>query len=118
MADIDELKYQRHSDNNKAQNLGDILTVKFRYKAPDGEKSSLIEEVVYDRALPLERASDNFRWSAAVAEFGMLLHKSIYKGDATYSKCRVLADSARGKDEEGYRREMIKLLDLVGALDK
>jgi Ca-activated chloride channel family protein len=118
LADVDELKYQRRADNNKAQNLGDILTVKFRYKAPDGDKSSLIEEVVYDRALPLERASDNFRWSAAVAEFGMLLHKSIYKGDATYSKCRLLADGARGKDEEGYRREMIKLLDLVGALDK
>lgn len=118
LADVDELKYQRRADNNKAQNLGDILTVKFRYKAPDGDKSSLIEEVVYDRALPLERASDNFRWSAAVAEFGMLLHKSIYKGDATYSKCRALADGARGKDEEGYRREMIKLLDLVGALDK
>jgi len=118
LADVDELKYQRRADNNKAQNLGDILTVKFRYKAPDGDKSSLIEEVVYDRALPLERASDNFRWSAAVAEFGMLLHKSIYKGDASYSKCRLLADGARGKDEEGYRREMIKLLDLVGALDK
>ncbi len=118
LADVDELKYQRRSDNNKAQNLGGILTVKFRYKAPDGDKSSLIEEVVYDRALPLERASDNFRWSAAVAEFGMLLRKSIFKGDATYSKCRLLADGARGKDEEGYRREMIKLLDLVGALDK
>ncbi len=114
----DELRYQQWADKNKTQNTDELLTIKFRYKAPDGDKSSLIEEIVMDKNTRLDHSSDNFRWSAAVAEFGMLLHKSIFKGDASYAKCIKLAEGARGKDTEGYRREMIKLLEMVSALDK
>ena len=48
------------------------MTVKFRYKAPDGDVSKLIEHPVKDKQIPIAKTSDNFRFAASVAEFGML----------------------------------------------
>ncbi len=107
---VDPLKYQKNTVDPKAYKAKEMLTVKFRYKQPDGEVSKLIETVVVDAKTPLEKTSDNFRFSAAVAEFGMLLRDSEFKGKATYTQVADLASKARGKDEEGYRIEFINLV--------
>lgn len=107
---VDPLKYQKESSKSKAANTDEIMTVKFRYKAPDGDVSKLIVHPLKDDKVALAKTSDNFRFAAAVAEFGMLLRKSEFKADASYDNVLLLAKKAKGEDEEGYRAEFIKLV--------
>lgn len=113
-----DLKYQQRDLTPTANRSNELLTVKFRYKAPEAENSQLMEEVIMDKKSSLDKTSDNFRWSAAVATFGMLLRKSEFKGDANYEQCKKLAAGARGKDTEGYRAEMIRMIESVGLMGK
>jgi Ca-activated chloride channel family protein len=111
-----DLKYQERDLKPNATRSNELLTVKFRYKAPDADNSQLMEEVVMDKNVSIAKSSDNFRWSAAVATFGMLLRNSEFKGEATYELCKKLAAEARGKDNEGYRAEMIRLMETVSLM--
>lgn len=113
-----DLKYQQRDLTPTANRSNELLTVKFRYKAPEADNSQLMEEIVMDKKINLDKSSDNFRWSAAVATFGMLLRKSEFKGDANYEQCKKLAAGARGKDTEGYRAEMIRMIESVGLMGK
>jgi Ca-activated chloride channel homolog len=110
---LDDLKYQNTEVKKEAGNSTDLMTVKLRYKKPDGKESILLEQVIKNETLSLSATSDNFRWSAAVAGFGMLLRDSDYKNDLTYNAVIRLAKAAKGKDEEGYRAEFIKLVQMV-----
>ena len=108
---VDSLKYQQNGTiSPSAYDSKELFTVKLRYKKPDGNTSSLIEKVVFDQQLPLLRTSDNFRFSASVASFGLLLRDSEFKGDATFAEVLELAKGAKGKDEEGYRLEFINMV--------
>ncbi|MEQ9187485.1 MAG: von Willebrand factor type A domain-containing protein [Cryomorphaceae bacterium] len=121
-ANIDPLKY--HGEVKERQIpapmkfSNEMATVKIRYKEPDGERSQLISEIVKNDAKNLNMASNNLRWSSSVAGFGMLLRKSEHKGSAAYANVIELAESALGKDEEGYRRECLQLMRSAEILDK
>jgi Ca-activated chloride channel family protein len=95
-----------------------MMTVKFRYKAPDGDVSKLIEHPVLDEQIPVAKTSDNFRFAASVAEFGMLLRNSEFKSNASFSNVLALAKKAKGNDEEGYRSEFIRLVQSAEPLAK
>ncbi len=99
-----------------------LLYVKLRYKQPEDSTSRLLIGPVLDAPADIASASDNFRFSAAVAEFGMLLRSSKYKGDASYENVIELAMAARGSDPGGSRAEFISLAghcrDLAGAAAK
>jgi Ca-activated chloride channel family protein len=110
------LKYQTANLNNLAKKGNEIATVKFRYKKPDGNKSKLIEETIAYKEKRFDDMSDNFRFSASVAGFGMLLRDSEHKGDLTWDKVIQMAQNAKGRDLEGYRSEMIQLIKLSKAL--
>ncbi|MCG8332082.1 MAG: von Willebrand factor type A domain-containing protein [Chitinophagales bacterium] len=115
LADVDELKYQKENKPNAAsRNSEELCTVKLRYKKPDGNVSQKIEHIV--SANDIKEASDNFLWSAAVAEFGMLLRNSEYKSKANYEQVIQLAKKAKGKDENGYRQEFIKMAKTMHSL--
>ncbi|MFK8007010.1 MAG: von Willebrand factor type A domain-containing protein [Saprospiraceae bacterium] len=86
------------------------MTVKLRYKKPDGKKSKLLKIKAMNKNVALASASDNFRFSAAVASFGMLLRDSKFKGDADYDKVLKMAQISLGKDEFGYRNEFLELV--------
>ena len=86
------------------------MTVKFRYKEPDGQQSKLISHVVGKK---VGKPGDNLSWSMAVAGFGMLLRDSEYKGDLTFASVLSMAKSTKGADEFGYRDEFIALVDLA-----
>ncbi|MDJ1495061.1 von Willebrand factor type A domain-containing protein [Cytophagaceae bacterium DM2B3-1] len=107
---IDPLKYQKNVVDPKAYKAREMMTVKLRYKKPNETTSSLIEKTLDDHKTPLSKTSDNFRFSAAVAEYAMLLCESEYKGNATYNQVITLATQAKGKDEEGYRIEFINMV--------
>jgi Ca-activated chloride channel family protein len=113
---VDPLKYQGADRTNvtAANNYqNEYLTIKIRYKRPDGITSMLLEKPVKNYINDMEDTSDNLRFAAAVSEFGMILRNSEFKGNATLEEAAKLARSARGDDEEGYRGEFIRLIDTV-----
>ncbi|MEP1034549.1 von Willebrand factor type A domain-containing protein [Ekhidna sp.] len=110
--DIDPLKYQTNS-SQVISDSDELLTVKFRYKEPDGNKSKLITQVVQNQ---IRKSSNNLDWSMAVAGFGMLLRDSEYKGDLRYADVLRMARSSKGEDAFGYRSEFIELVDLAKSM--
>lgn len=87
------------------------MTIKLRYKEPKGETSKLIQHPVIDSHLPLINTSENFRFSASVAEFGLLLRDSEYKQQSSFSQVVSLAKAAKGNDNNGYRSEFVRLVE-------
>jgi len=113
---VDALKYQPSSSqatSTPSATRDELLTVKLRYKAPDGDDSRLIAVPVKNRTSEL---SENVGFAAAVAEFGMLLRQSDYRGSATHSDAAALARRFRGADPDGYRAEFVRLVELAGSL--
>jgi Ca-activated chloride channel family protein len=111
--DVDPLKYQTVQLTDTATQSQDLLTVKLRYKKPDEDKSILMEKPVKYKLVPDAELSENFRFSAAVAEYGLLLKDSEYKGTADWKQTIELARSSQGEDKEGYRKEFITLSELA-----
>ncbi len=107
---IDPLTYQKVRDAHNSSNDTELMTVKIRYKEPEGVTSKLIQKVVLDQKGSFASTSENFRWSAAVASFGMLLRESEFKGNSTYEDVELWATGAKGKDTFGYRQEFIQLV--------
>ncbi len=105
---VDPLKYQ---STHIASASPELLTLKLRYKEPASETSKLLTYPVNDSGATLASASDNARFAAAVAEFGMLLRNSEHKGDATYDEVRQLAQKSLGRDFEGYRRDFLTMIN-------
>ena len=113
---VDPLKYQSNDKKITNGNSNEIMTIKLRYKRPDDNISMLIVHTVNDSKTDLVNTSDNFRFAAAVAEFGMLLRSSAFKQESSYQQVTNLAKSAKGKDGNGYRTEFIKLVDAAHSL--
>jgi Ca-activated chloride channel family protein len=110
---VDPLKYQESKKIEERKYSDELLTIKVRYKKPDGHTSMLLGKAVKDFNKEIEKASDNLRFAAAVVEFGMILRESEFKGNATLDSAAKLASSAKGNDEDGYRSEMIRLINTV-----
>ncbi|MBR8537555.1 von Willebrand factor type A domain-containing protein [Carboxylicivirga sediminis] len=113
---VDKLKYQKQKEPVVAAS-DEWLTLKLRYKQPNGNKSQLMERPVSGVVKRFEMAGDDFRFAAAVAGFGMLLSDSQYKGDLDYETIRAMAKAARGEDEQGFKAEMIRLVKTAESLD-
>lgn len=111
----DRLKYQK-TTTSTSKNSDEMLHVNFRYKKPDGNTSLLIEHPILNKPVDVKNTSDNFRFAAAVAQFGMLLRDSEFKQNSSYNSVLGLAGSATGADEEGYRKEFIQLVQKAEAL--
>lgn len=112
----DSLKYQQSVMDSDLK--GEMMTLKFRYKAPDSDKSQLITHPVKNEVKAWDKSTDNFRFAAAVAGFGMILRDSEYKGRASYAEVEKWAQNARGRDENGYRAEFIRLVEKASLLDQ
>jgi Ca-activated chloride channel family protein len=111
---VDPLKYMKSVSDDKKYDLSDeYLTIKLRYKKADGNTSMLFEKPVRGYINDLNDASDNLKFAAAVSEFGMILRNSEFKGNATLEDAAMLAKSAMGEDEDGYRSELIRLIKTV-----
>ncbi|MEP6822817.1 MAG: VWA domain-containing protein, partial [Chthoniobacterales bacterium] len=108
---VDPLKYATPDPRAVASSYPspDLLTVKLRYKKPDGDKSELIEQSLVDSGTTFAKASPDFRFAAAVAEFGLILRDSEHKGNASLSAVLENAAAAKGEDAHGYRAGFIEL---------
>jgi len=111
--DIDPLKYQTPAQAPAPQvrsGSTETLTLKIRYKDPDGTESKLLSLPLTDREGTFSKASADFRFAASVAEFGMILRNSPYRGNATVGEVIENAQASRGSDKNGYRQEFIQLV--------
>ena len=111
---VDELKYVgRHATVKEEPASEELLTVKIRYKHPDGIMSRRLEFPLVDRGLSFESASPEFQYAAAVASFGMLLRDSPYKGETSIGQVLAWAGASSeriGADPAGQRAEFIDLV--------
>lgn len=103
------LKYQTQYKNMSSV-ANELLTVKFRYKAPQGVESKLFSEVVYNSVRTIDQASEDAQFISAVAMFGMQLRDSKFTKNTTREDVLALAESGRGSDEDGFRAEFIRLV--------
>ncbi len=108
---VDELEYQQTEIDASAYETNELMQVKLRYKQPDASESQLMVQPVVDAGVRLDATSENFRFSAAVAGFGMLLRDSKYKGEITFEEVLELARESQGEDANGYRAEFMRLVE-------
>ena len=104
-----ELKYGQVQPSD-ASFSNEVLTVKLRYKEPDSSQSKLLSQGLIDRESSIENASENLRFATAVAEFGLLLRDSRYKGTASFRNVTTLAEGALGNDLRSYRNDFLALV--------
>ena len=117
LPEIDDLKYQTTNPDTTITSSNELMEVKLRYKAPDSDTSQLIRQGIVDDAIALSNTSDNFRFSAAVAEFGMILRGSQYKGNTSFNTILDLAKNSQSADLDGYRAEFIRLVESAQKLN-
>jgi len=108
---VDPLRYQQVRPTERAGLSGELLTVKLRYKAPDGTVSRELVRRLADRHAALAATSADFRFAAAVAEWGMLLRGSRFRAASSYAQVAELARGALGSDRGGYRAEFLRLVE-------
>lgn len=107
---VDQLRYQSQNPTADAFTSNELMTVKLRYKLPQSDASIMFAKSLTDDGDDLSLASENTRFVSAVAEFGMLLRDSKYKGKSSFEQCLALARDSSGRDSEGYRAEFINLV--------
>jgi Ca-activated chloride channel family protein len=113
---VDPLRYQQEAGAGREARAAlkdapyELCNIKLRYKDPDGLTSKMFSKTVGTDIKKAGETTDRFRFSAAVAEFGMILRDSRYKGNATLSDVITLASASRGTDPEGYRAEFVRLV--------
>ncbi|WON97131.1 vWA domain-containing protein [Sphingobacterium sp. UGAL515B_05] len=108
---VDPLKYQQQADQATGRRNAELATVKFRYKEPEGEKSKLQQKVVGTTVTELKSVSEDLQFVTAVAELGLLLRDSDFKQKANFDQLIARAKASKGKDEEGYRAEFIRIAE-------
>ncbi|MCC3156837.1 VWA domain-containing protein [Hymenobacter sp. 15J16-1T3B] len=115
---VDPLKYQTPVSPSAAGGCQELLTVKLRYQEPQGSPSKLLTLPVRGTRFdePIAQASDNLRWAAAVAQFGLLLRGSQHRGEASWASTAELARSANGPDTDGAQAEFRQLVQQAAAL--
>ena len=95
---------------------GEILTVKVRYKTPEGSKSELIEYPVVYKPGKIQDASADLKWVSSVVSFGMILEDSKFKSQATLDQSLELAEQSLRTKRDDFRQEYIELLKKAKSL--
>lgn len=111
VSNVDPLEYQQQTKVNSKN----LMTVKVRYKKPNEDTSNLIVEKVESGKT---KSTNNLVFASAVAEFGMLLRESEFKGNATFADVVKRAKSSAGLDEHGYKADFIKMVEMGEMLYK
>jgi Ca-activated chloride channel family protein len=114
---IDSLRYQQKKEvKTNPQTMNELLTVKLRYKQPNGAQSQLLTRHVDNDIKPFENAPEDLRFACAVIEFGMLLRNSEFKGNAHIQHAMESAQQCLAYDPEHYRKDFIELVRMAAPL--
>lgn len=106
----DDLKYTK-TETNSANYSSELATIKFRYKKPDGDKSIEMVQVIDNKSIALDKASDDLKFSSAVAWFGLKLRDSKLIADKSSEEIVKLAKQGVSNDGDGYKAEFIRLVE-------
>lgn len=120
---VDNLKYQTNKEKTDKKNIDktyadELLTLKLRYKQPDANESTLLVEVVKNKIKSNDESSADFKFAAAVAAWGMKLRNSEYIKNIGYTEIIAWAKAAKHNDEQGYKAEMIRLMEAAEVLSE
>jgi Ca-activated chloride channel family protein len=108
---VDPLKYQAPGAPSASAASHELMTVSVRYKPPQGDVSTKFSVVVSDQSKPIESASDDARFSIAVAEVALILRGSTDVKQSSLASARSLAAAALGADPHGDRHEFLAMID-------
>jgi Ca-activated chloride channel family protein len=111
-----DLKYTKNTNDENFNN--ELATVKFRYKKPDGDQSSEIVQVVKNTNQSFSSSSDDFKFASSVAWFGLVLRNSSLIKNKDLKDIENFAKKGRGKDEDGYRAEFVRLVETYESTQK
>lgn len=114
---VDALRYQQIAPRADV-GVDEVLTVKLRYKRPGESESRLFAKTLVKSPAGDDGPSSAFRFASAVAEFGLVLRDSSYKGDGTYERAYERAREALGDDEYGRRSELLSLIRTADNLSR
>lgn len=103
----------RYFNTAQAGDSDELMQIKFRYKPIKSDKSILLTHIVKDEEQEL---SQNFYWSASVAELGLLLRDSKFKGDAAFDNAYKTGKKGLNDDKNGYRYEFLSLIKKAESL--
>ncbi|WP_309642345.1 von Willebrand factor type A domain-containing protein [Flavobacterium sp.] len=112
LSNVPELKYTKVEQAGANYN-DELATIKFRYKKPDGDTSIEMVKVIENKSVPLQNSSDDFKFSTAVAWFGLKLRDSKLVTEKSSEGIKKLAKSGLTNDESGYKAEFIRLVETV-----
>ncbi len=116
IANVDALRFQQNNVLVQKAGIAECLAVKLRYKRPTEDQSRPLARGVVDQGLDYANASEDFKFAAAVAGFGMLLRDSPDKGNLTYPGVLELGEASKGADRSGYRAEFLELVKKAQAV--
>ncbi|MFB2934129.1 von Willebrand factor type A domain-containing protein [Aerosakkonemataceae cyanobacterium BLCC-F154] len=116
LSPVDSLRYQQNQVDSQAYQNNELMLVKLRYKEPKDTISKLITQPLIDENVSFTNASNNLKFAAAVAEFGMILRDSEFKGTANLDQVLELARQSKDVDLAGYRAEFINLVEKTKSL--
>ncbi|MDI6743634.1 MAG: DUF3520 domain-containing protein, partial [Smithella sp.] len=111
VSSVDPLKFQSFTTNSSK----DFMHVKIRYKKPKEDISILIEKTIRYEQM---KATNNLRFASALAEFGMLLRNSEFKGNSSFAALIIRAKDSSGLDEYGFRADFVKMAEMAELLYK
>ena len=112
VAKTDALKYQKQVPVANEE----LLTVKLRYKLPDADASTRIDQPVVAKDITPAEPSESFRFASSVVEFALLMKDSAHKGSASFDAVVKRARAAKGADVNGWRAEFIRLVETAQLL--
>ena len=112
VAKTDALKYQKQVPVANEE----LLTVKLRYKLPEADTSTRIDQPVVAKDITPAEPSESFRFASSVVEFALLMKDSSFKGSASFDSVIKRARAAKGTDNDGWRAEFIRLVETAQLL--
>jgi Ca-activated chloride channel homolog len=107
-----DLKYSK-VENKGTDFSEEFATIKFRYKKPEGSKSIEMVQIIENKVNTIDLASEDFKFSTAVAWFGLKLRDSKFISDKSSDAIKKLAKQGVSSDSEGYKAEFIRLVEAV-----
>ena len=106
------LKYTQPTTSTGSFN-DELATIKFRYKKPDGDKSIEMVKVIENNTVPENETTSDFKFCSAVAWFGLTLRDSKLIPNKDLNAIKVLAKKGLEHDDEGYKAEFIRLVEIL-----
>ena len=101
---------------DEALAAAELLSITLSHKDPENGQSAVVAQSLRGEVREFSEASTDFRFAAAVAQFGMVYRDSPHKGNGSLAAVLELAEKAKGRDQSGYRAGFVELVEKAQTL--